>query len=447
MTEWRGTVVATTDRLTLRTFREDDLPLYAALNVDPEVVEYLGGALSREDSDDIAAYANDLHASDGIGLLAVERTADGQFMGMCGVHVLDWYPDDLEVGYRFARAYWGQGYATEAARAWLRIAFEQCRRPARHLGHRRPERAQHRGDAAPRPDVRPCRPARGGRHDVRRRHLLLDPRPVARADRRSRHMTVPTDRGPTALVRRPGPRLVEGLITHIEREPVDVALALQQWEAYVAALRDADWEIVEVPPADDCPDAVFIEDPVVVFGTLAVLCRSGAPSRRPETAALGPVLEGLGYRVERIVEPGTIDGGDVLKVGATVYVGLTDRTNAEGIRQLAGLVGPAGFDVVAVPTTKVLHLKSAVTALPDGTVIGFPPLVDDPTAFAAFLPVPEEPGSHVVLLGEGRLLISSAAPRTAELLADLGHTPVPVDVSEFEKLEGCVTCLSVRLRP
>jgi RimJ/RimL family protein N-acetyltransferase len=129
MTEWDGTVVTTTDRLTLRTFREDDLPLYAALNVDPEVVEYLGGPLSREDSDDIAAYANDLHASDGIGLLAVERAADGRFLGMCGVHVLDWYPDDLEVGWRLAREHWGLGYATEAAHAWLRIAFEQCRAP------------------------------------------------------------------------------------------------------------------------------------------------------------------------------------------------------------------------------------------------------------------------------------------------------------------------------
>ena len=124
MTAWDGEVVTTTDRLTLRTFREDDLPLYAALNVDPEVVEYLGGPLSREDSDDIAAYANDLHAREGIGLLAVERTADRTFLGMCGVHVLDWYPDDLEVGYRLARAHWGHGYATEAARAWLRIAFQ-----------------------------------------------------------------------------------------------------------------------------------------------------------------------------------------------------------------------------------------------------------------------------------------------------------------------------------
>lgn len=129
MTRWDGSVVATTERLTLRTFLEDDLPLYAALNADPEVVGFLGGPLSREGSDRIAAHANDLWATVGTGLLAVERTADGTFLGMCGIHVLDSYPDDLEAGWRLAREHWGQGYATEAAAAWLRIAFEDHRTP------------------------------------------------------------------------------------------------------------------------------------------------------------------------------------------------------------------------------------------------------------------------------------------------------------------------------
>ena len=124
MTRWGGEVVTTTERLTLRTYREEDLPLYAALNADPEVVEFLGGPLCREGSDEIAAYANDLWIRRGIGLLAVERTKDGAFLGMCGVHVLASYPDDLEAGWRLAREHWGQGYATEAASAWLRIAFE-----------------------------------------------------------------------------------------------------------------------------------------------------------------------------------------------------------------------------------------------------------------------------------------------------------------------------------
>ena len=250
----------------------------------------------------------------------------------------------------------------------------------------------------------------------------------------------------SALVRRPGPLLVNGLLTHIERIPVNAARAQVQWAAYVDTLRQAGWDTIEVPAADDCADAVFIEDPVVMFGRLAVLCRSGAPSRQPETVLLEPVLKDLGCQVERISSPGTLDGGDVLKVGMTVYVGMTLRSNAEGVRQLTEFLMPYGYTVVGVPTTKVLHLKSAVTALPDGTVIGYAPLVDDPKVFAKFMEVPEEPGAHVVLLGEGRLLMSASAPKTAALFTAMGYTPVLVDISEFEKLEGCVTCLSVRLR-
>jgi dimethylargininase len=254
-----------------------------------------------------------------------------------------------------------------------------------------------------------------------------------------------------ALVRRPGPRLAEGLVTHQDRVPVDTALAGRQWEGYVAALAAAGWRPIEVPPADDCPDGVFVEDTMVVYGDLAVIARSGAPGRRAETAGAEACVAAAGYRIGRIADPGTLDGGDVLKVGTTVYVGLGGRTNAAGADQLAGFLAPLGATVVPVPTTKVLHLKSAVTALPDGRVIGHPPLVDDPGAFAGFLPVPEEAGAHVVLLGPDRdgveqLLMAAGAPRTAERFTELGYRPLLVDISEFEKLEGCVTCLSVRLR-
>ncbi|MGB3443985.1 MAG: dimethylargininase [Actinophytocola sp.] len=247
----------------------------------------------------------------------------------------------------------------------------------------------------------------------------------------------------TALVRRPGPRLVEGLISHIERQPVDAALALRQWESYVEVLAAEGWRVVEVAPADDCPDAVFVEDPVVVYGKTAVLARSGAVGRRAETDGLAAALDG--YDLRRIEAPGTLDGGDVLKIGSTVYVGRGDRTNDDGIRQLAAHL--PGATVVPVPVTRVLHLKSAVTALPDGTVIGYPPLVDDPSVFERFLAVPEESGSHVVLLGGDRVLMAAGAPGSAALFRARGLEPVVVDIGEFEKLEGCVTCLSVRLRP
>ena len=123
MTRWDGTVVVTTPRLLLRTFRLGDLPAYAALNADPEVARYLGGPKTREYSDSIAEWANERYEKEGLGLLAVERREDGAFLGMCGLHHQSSYPDDVEVGWRLAHAYWGHGYATEAATGWLDHGF------------------------------------------------------------------------------------------------------------------------------------------------------------------------------------------------------------------------------------------------------------------------------------------------------------------------------------
>ena len=251
-----------------------------------------------------------------------------------------------------------------------------------------------------------------------------------------------------ALVRQPSPRLADGLITHIERsDHVDPELAQRQWAGYVAALHDAGWTTHEVPAAPECPDSVFVEDTMVVYGDLAVISRLGASERRPEIIAAEDAVQAQGYRVAAIEAPGTLDGGDVLKHDGTVWVGIGGRTNAEGIAQLASHLQPFGVDVVSVPLTKALHLKSAVTALPDGTVVGYEPVVDDAGVWGErFLAVPEEPGSHVVLLDDDKLLMSSAAPRTANLFEQRGYRVIAVDISEFEKLEGCVTCLSVRLR-
>ncbi len=249
-----------------------------------------------------------------------------------------------------------------------------------------------------------------------------------------------------AIVRAPAANLADGEVTHVKRKKVDTELADTQWDAYVAALSDNGWDIVEVPVGEGMADSVFVEDAVVLFGDTAVVTSPGAESRRGETAAVETTVRELGLRVEHIELPGTLDGGDVLKVGTTVYVGRGGRTNAEGIRQLRALVAPLGYVVVAVPTTKALHLKSSVTALPDGTVIGYPPVVDDANLFDRFLAVPEEGGAHVVVLAPDTVLMAASAPKSAALVADLGYRVISVDISEFEKLEGCVTCLSVRVR-
>jgi dimethylargininase len=246
------------------------------------------------------------------------------------------------------------------------------------------------------------------------------------------------------LVRRPSGRLADGIVTYVRRTPVDVALAQAQHAAYADALAANGWTVEQVPAADDCPDSAFVEDTVVVCDDLAVLTRPGMPARRAEVAGVARSVRALGLRTARIHRPGVLDGGDVLQVGTTVYVGRGGRTDGEGIRQLRRLLAPLGRRVVAVPLGKVLHLKSAVTALPDGTFLVAPGLVPA-ELFPAVRPVAEEGGSHVVLLGGDRVLIAASAPRTADLLDDLGFTPVVVDISEFEKLEGCVTCLSVLL--
>lgn len=249
-----------------------------------------------------------------------------------------------------------------------------------------------------------------------------------------------------ALVRRPVDLLDDGIVDHIEKVPVDVPRAVRQWEGYVAALQQAGWRTVEVPSAPEHPDSVFVEDTVVMFRNTAVIASPGHPARRGEQDGTRQVLTTLGASINRIAEGGTLDGGDVLKVGSTVYVGRGGRTNDLGIRSLRAVLTPLGAQVVAVPVTKVLHLKTAVTALPDGTVIGYEPFVDSPGIFDRFLAVPEEHGAAVVCLSELDLLISASAPRTAALLTSLGYRVTAVEIDEFEKLEGCVTCLSVRVR-
>ncbi len=244
-----------------------------------------------------------------------------------------------------------------------------------------------------------------------------------------------------ALVRRPSSRMGEGIVTHLDRTEVDPALAAEQHARYVDALAAAGWTIREAPAADELPDSAFVEDTMVVCDGLAVLARPGAAERRLEVEGAEAAVRELGLEVARIEAPGLLDGGDVLQVGETVYVGRGGRTNGEGIRQLRAHLRHR--TVVPVPLGSVLHLKSAVTALPDGTIVCADRSVLDTSPLPTLRAVPEEGGAHVVLLGEGRVLMAASAPRTAELFDDWGFDVVVVDIGEFERMEGCVTCLSV----
>jgi dimethylargininase len=189
---------------------------------------------------------------------------------------------------------------------------------------------------------------------------------------------------------------------------------------------------------------------MVMFGGVAIMTRPGAPERQPEVAAVEERVKSLGlpiHRLEDIDSEAHLDGGDVLKIGTTVYVGRGGRTDDAGIAALASVIEPLGGTVIPVPITKVLHLKSAVTALPNGTVLGWDPVVDDASVFDSYVPVPEESGAHVVVLDSNTVLMAASAPRTVESFRHQGLNVITVDISEYEKLEGCVTCLSVRIRP
>ncbi|MBD0292271.1 MAG: N(G),N(G)-dimethylarginine dimethylaminohydrolase [Jiangellaceae bacterium] len=245
-----------------------------------------------------------------------------------------------------------------------------------------------------------------------------------------------------ALVRAPSDRLAEGVVTHIARAAVDVELAKRQHREYVDALRSAGWTVREVAPAPDCPDSVFVEDTVIVCDDVAVLTRPGLAARRAEVDGTEAAVRDLPLRVAHIVAPAMLDGGDVLQVGSSVYVGVGGRTNAAGVEQLRAHLAGLGRRVVAVRLTGVLHLKSAVTALPDGTLLARPDRIDH-GALPDLRAVDEEAGCHVVPLGGGQVLLAASAPRTAQWLRTNGWFPVVVDISEFEKLEGCVTCLTV----
>lgn len=249
----------------------------------------------------------------------------------------------------------------------------------------------------------------------------------------------------TALVRQPSPKLAEGLLTHLAPADVDPNLALAQWRDYCDILSDFT-DVVEVPAAPDCPDSVFIEDTVFTYDNTAIMTRLKYPSRQPEHAAVRQVVTDLGMDVVDIPEDATLEGGDILKFGNHVWVGLSTRTNQAGVDALTSIMERHGVGVTAVPVEHALHLKSAITALPDGTFLAHPDYAPDEKYFPGYRRAPEFLASQVILLGGHTILMSDSGPKTAAMLQADGFQVITTAMTEFEKTEGCVTCLSVRIR-
>lgn len=233
-------------------------------------------------------------------------------------------------------------------------------------------------------------------------------------------------------------------LTHLERVPIDVALASKQHERYEAALESLGCEVRRLSEEPDLPDSVFVEDAAVVFDEVAIITRPGASSRRPETASVASAL--TPYRPLRVIEaPGTLDGGDVLRVGRAVFVGRSARTNADGVRQLRDLLAPFGYTTACADVRGCLHLKSAATAVDDDLLLVNPAWVDARTfGGVSRLDVdPDEPSAaNVVRVGDSLLCVASA-PRTRERLTTRGFDVRTVDVSELAKAEGGLTCCSL----
>lgn len=249
-----------------------------------------------------------------------------------------------------------------------------------------------------------------------------------------------------ALTHAPSPRMQDCLRTHVACEPIDLELAARQHAAYGAALRRCGAEVRVLDVHRGSPDGAFVEDTAVVLDEVAILCPMGAKARRAEPAAIEPVLRE--YRpLVRIEPPAALEGGDVLRIGRRLLVGRSSRTNAAGIDALATIVVPLGYEVAPVPVLGCLHLKTACTALPDGRLLVNPAWLDvEALADYELVPVPsDEPfGANVAILGS-TVLLAAEHPRTADLIRRLGFAVCPVELSEFAKAEGGVTCLSLLL--
>ena len=250
-----------------------------------------------------------------------------------------------------------------------------------------------------------------------------------------------------AFTHRPSPLLGECQLTFIDRQPIDIDRTSAQHATYCASLQAAGIQVQVLETSLDLPDSAFVEDCAVILDELALLTRPGSPARQPEVERLAPLIARV-RPVVRMGPPATLDGGDVLQIGKTLYVGVSTRTSPAGIAALAQAVQPHSYRVIPVPVHGSLHLKTACTALDDETLLANPQWID----LASFkglriLPVPEEEpwGANVLRIGE-HLWAQTAFPRTLEMLQREGYLIQEIDCSEFLKAEAGLTCLSLIYR-
>jgi dimethylargininase len=245
-----------------------------------------------------------------------------------------------------------------------------------------------------------------------------------------------------AITREVSPAIANCELEFLDRQPIDAALAIEQHRQYQACLAELGVHVEILPSGPDMPDGVFVEDPAIVLDEIAVITRMGALSRRGEHQTLARAL--AKYRELRCIEePGTLEGGDVMRVGKTLYVGYSRRTNVAGIQQLAGIVHPLGYSVVPVEVRGCLHLKSACCCVGEGTILANRTWMDpDALCGLKILDVPEPRGANALRIGQ-TVLLPAAFPRTGDLLDRASFRVRMIDNSELLKAEAGVTCTSL----
>ncbi len=249
-----------------------------------------------------------------------------------------------------------------------------------------------------------------------------------------------------AFVREVSPELARCELSLIERVPIDAARAHRQHQRYAAELRTLGCELEWLPPLPAHADGVFVEDTAVLVPELAVMTRPGVASRRGEVDSVAAALA-RHLPVTRLDEPASLDGGDVLRIGHRLYVGVSGRSNAAGVAQLGAALAPLGYTVRAVPLSGCLHLKSACTFIPPEVLL-VNPLWVDPAAFPGTVPLAvdaDEPHAANTLTVGGVTLVSSAYPRTQRRLEQAGIATHALEVDELHKAEAALTCMSLML--
>jgi dimethylargininase len=249
----------------------------------------------------------------------------------------------------------------------------------------------------------------------------------------------------SAMVKRPCPNMVNG-ITQSGLGPPDYALACAQHDQYIRALETCGLTVTVLDPDDAFPDSTFIEDTCLVTDRCTVITRPGAASRRGEIRAVARAVARLDRPVARIAAPATLDAGDVMQVGSHFYAGISDRTNAGGVTQLAEILAPYGYTVSAIPLTSVLHLKTGVSYLENNCLLAWGEFLacKEFASFTRLAVADAEAYAANSVWINGRVLVPAGFENTRALIASFGYDTLTVDVSEFRKLDGGLSCLSLR---